>query len=595
MASSAGLRRQNSARDKSKPLPNISGPSPRNTTSHLVVCGAVEAKDVWLFGDFLGFTSALREQSRPINGTFLNCFDLETYFGKTAYKDVKFGLREEVGDDNEWDSGDEIVIYTRFEFEHRTRWWEQLDQEERQIIILRVLEWIRTRTQETKPGDIVSIILIGHGNLEGIILGGKTFKPADLAAACSLFAPDIQVNIVIKACYSGAFTDAFKVSNQRNIYVHTSAKAAQKSYSTRLSISGRLRNSLFGDAFIQTLGLMRDPDERWTLEKQSSFVKERLNKSTILLTRRSEPQVVSDSPKTRLMMNIMDRDYVDVTFSQAPVHARRVLTPQNESLPLLRQSARKINNITAAEFEAASEVITYEMSLINTDYPEHGDFDVIPRWFSRKLVPPHNQAEATVQVAQALAYRFKIQERFLVIAEHLIRAELLSIDALYTPMDLFRYSRSVETVLKALQCFPLVHECMDHHSDGLGQEFQAPARWLATVIVRSCADWTRILNWLCTIQMLGTPDIDRIRELSHKGLKIAVNPKELESKEVKPRQFGFWLPEGVKIRDMCETWSTRYLSVKRVYESLTGSEWPDYDIVESSMAMLLEIERESTP
>src|SRR5277367_5211222 len=93
-----------------------------------------------------------------------------------------------------------------------------------------------------------SIILIGHGSLEGIILGGKTFKPADLAATCSLFAPDVQVNIVIKACYSGAFANAFKVSNQRNIYIHTSAKAAQKSYSTRLSISGRLRNSLFGDA-----------------------------------------------------------------------------------------------------------------------------------------------------------------------------------------------------------------------------------------------------------------------------------------------------------------------------------------------------------
>jgi len=200
-----------------------------------------------------------------------------------------------------------------------------------------------------------------------------------------------------------------------------------------------------------------------------------------------------------------------------------------------------------------------------------------------------------VQVAQALAYRFKIQEQFLVVAAHLIWIDLLSIDALYTPMDLFRYSPSVQTVLEALQCFQLGRECMEHESGLVGQEFEPAPRWLATIIVRSCADWTRILNWLCTIQMLGTPDIDRIRELSHKGLKIAVNPKELESKEVEPRQFGFWLPEGVKIRDMCETWSTRYLSVKRVYESLTGSEWPDYDIVESSMAMLLEIERESTP
>jgi len=94
------------------------------------------------------------------------------------------------------------------------------------MVIPRALEWIRTRTQEAKPGDIISIILIGYGNLEGII-GGNTFKPADLTAACSLFAPDVQVSIAIKACYSGAFANAFKVSNQRNIYIHTSAKAKQ--------------------------------------------------------------------------------------------------------------------------------------------------------------------------------------------------------------------------------------------------------------------------------------------------------------------------------------------------------------------------------
>src|SRR4051794_38933926 len=156
MASSAA-RKQNAARDKSQPLPDISGPSPRNTTSHLVVCGAVEPEDIWLFGDFLGFTSVLSEQSRPINGTFINCFDLEKYFVTTDLKDVKFGRREKIGDNNEWDNRDEIVVYTRFEFEQRTTWWEQLNQKERRNVISRVREWIRTHTQEAKPGDIVSI------------------------------------------------------------------------------------------------------------------------------------------------------------------------------------------------------------------------------------------------------------------------------------------------------------------------------------------------------------------------------------------------------------------------------------------------------
>jgi len=69
-----------------------------------------------------------------------------------------------------------------------------------------------------------------------------------------------------------------------------------------------------------------------------------------------------------------------------------------------------------------------------------------------------------------------------------------------------------------------------------------------------------------------------------------VNTKESESKEVESSQLGFWLPHGVKIRDFCKTWSTRYLSVKQVYESLTGSEWSDCNMAESSIAMLLEIE-----
>src|SRR4051812_42955395 len=107
MASSAGLRTQNKFRDKTKKIPDLSGPSPRKTTSHLVVCGVERQNDIWLFGDFLGFTSTLREQSPPVNGTFINCFDLDDYFNATGMKDIKFGRREEIGDEY-WDSGDEI-------------------------------------------------------------------------------------------------------------------------------------------------------------------------------------------------------------------------------------------------------------------------------------------------------------------------------------------------------------------------------------------------------------------------------------------------------------------------------------------------------
>jgi|SRR5271170_2755858 len=138
MASSAeSVGELSSRQDKTKNVPILSAHSPGNTTSHLVVCGAEQVDDSWLFGDFLGFTSALRGQSPPVNGTFLNCFDLESYFNVMSRKDIKFGRREEIGYED-WSSGDELV-YTKFDFDHRTRWWTQLSKEERRTIIPRVL------------------------------------------------------------------------------------------------------------------------------------------------------------------------------------------------------------------------------------------------------------------------------------------------------------------------------------------------------------------------------------------------------------------------------------------------------------------------
>jgi hypothetical protein len=73
---------------------------------------------------------------------------------------------------------------------------------------------------------------------------------------------------------------------------------------------------------------------------------------------------------------------------------------------------------------------------------------------------------------------------------------------------------------------------MDYNDDALGKPFEAPAMWLAIVIVRSCADWTRILNRLITIKMLGELDSDRVNEISRRRLKFTVNPREAEMKEV---------------------------------------------------------------
>ena len=156
-----------------------------------------------------------------------------------------------------WDSDDQIASYTRWQYEHRELWWDQVRRELWPTTKDRVLRWIDNKSHDVINGDIVTIVLIGHGDSEGIYIAGKPLSPSDLAVACTKFPPEVQINLILKACSSGAFAKAFRVLGQSNMYVHTSSKdKAEKSYSDRRSISGRLRNSLFGAAFVETLGLM---------------------------------------------------------------------------------------------------------------------------------------------------------------------------------------------------------------------------------------------------------------------------------------------------------------------------------------------------
>lgn len=118
-----------------------------NTTRHLVVCGVTGTRCSWLSGDFLGFITALKDQG--IHEIFINCFDLDGYFEQGKFTDIKFGKREEVGEGDR-ESGDHIAIYSRWDWEHRTPWWIQLNS-----VASKVLEWVRKQAADTKPKDIV--------------------------------------------------------------------------------------------------------------------------------------------------------------------------------------------------------------------------------------------------------------------------------------------------------------------------------------------------------------------------------------------------------------------------------------------------------
>lgn len=230
------------------------------------------------------------------------------YFNTTGLMDIKFGRRKEMGDES-WDSDYQIAIYTRWQYEHRKLWWEQVRRELWPTTKDGVLRWIENKAQDATPGSIVTIILIGHGNQNGIYIGGKPLSPSNLAGACAKFQTNVQINLVIKACSSGAFAKAFRIVGQTNLYLHTSSKDEfERSFSNRRSVSRRLRNSLFGAAFVETLGLMKDEDEIWTLEKQKQKIEASVSGPRVPPPLVSHPQVVSDSSTKRLMWDILSRD-----------------------------------------------------------------------------------------------------------------------------------------------------------------------------------------------------------------------------------------------------------------------------------------------
>lgn len=500
MASSAGLR----TRTKNSACSSVSSVHP--STNHLVVCGAVGVDDVWLFGDFLGFTSLLKEQS--VYGTFINCFDLDSYFKHTEYPDIKFGRRWEIPDDENRVSGDEIVVYTKFDWQHRTRWWTQLEKPEVDRARSLVLEWIADRAKTTKAGDIVTIVLIGHGNTEGIGLGGRLLEPMALANACSHLPADAQLNIVIKSCYSGVFTKAFETSQRSRQYIHTSANAEQESFSALGSIRERFGNSVFGSAFVRALGLMKEPEETWRLIKHGEFIKTQCENPTYS-RRLSTPQISTTSKKTELMNSILFRDYVDVSIPNPPQRARRVITPPSISHSLPSSGLELTMN--SAPYRAATAFIAKEMDMANTDMPDPSDMALVESWF----IPwssPSLKAQNIQKILHGLAFRWLAQERILMIAEDLISQGLVNIESFNKPMALASnqdYSDSAKTVYKVLLSFTLGSDCLDRfHVPGNhdpGRPFMSALRWLFVLVCRSCTDWELVVSRWVGFQLPGKP------------------------------------------------------------------------------------------
>jgi hypothetical protein len=89
---------------------------------------------------------------------------------------------------------------------------------------------IREKKQQAETGDVVNIILEGHGDRNGCYyIGDRRPHPYIFRDLIADFNEGVQVNAISGACYSAKFIDAIKTSNQRDRYF-TAASGGMKQH-----------------------------------------------------------------------------------------------------------------------------------------------------------------------------------------------------------------------------------------------------------------------------------------------------------------------------------------------------------------------------
>lgn len=136
-------------------------------------------------------------------------------------------------------------------------------------------------------------------------------------------------------------------------------------------------------------------------------------------------------------------------------------------------------------------------------------------------------------------------------AENVMALGLLSYEAIVMPMGLSQPTSSVSAVMDGLRCFECLERATNVNEGGFGITFDAPVMWLATVIVRTCMDWTRILDLLVTIPILG-------RQVWGRRPRFTINPNEAKVEAVISPEFKLWLPHGLPISVFIDNFISRY-------------------------------------
>lgn len=535
-------------------------PVMKNPSSRfIVVCGASNVEESWLFGDFVGFRRVLDQLGAT--GEFLNVFPIKEFFERGKGENVMFGTED--------DRKNAMEIYNKDEWENEKNQSFFKEYKDDTLLYKDTLSFIDNATRTSEPGDSFTIVLIGHNNDNGISLGGSNVEKAVLEDFLAKFKPDVEVNLVIQSRSPGCFVDAIQVANKRpRSYLETSAKAGQASHSDILCASSRFGNLVLGSPFNDLLGFAYakaapGPDES-NLKLLSKFG------------------------------NVLSQDYVKISFN-CPHAARRLLTPTSRDIQetLAQQESRSPEApfVPSEALSSTSQMLDAEISLVG-GFLSDKDCGIVVIGTGARYARSLNRIDDRAygqQLGLQLAnfkWRFRIQEPFYLAFQTLEENGLVSSveECFEYPIGWREDSPNVFGLFKTLREFRIARDCFSITSDMA--LFEAPVTWLAIAIARTSPDVQKALQFLHDSQVLGPFDKEAFEERGE--IKVQVNRREMACKVQKDiPQIGFWLPQNIKWRSNMGPWASnvrdRYRAMKLAYEKCSGEDSWGYDAIERSL------------
>ncbi|KAF2809617.1 uncharacterized protein BDZ99DRAFT_520959 [Mytilinidion resinicola] len=521
-----------SNRDPDKEFPEAMSPKvqahrpdlKQGTAFYLVVCGATSETDSWMWSDFMAYTVLLR--GCGINGTFLNCLDLDKIFGFLSHdnhKDIRFGQVQ--GTD------EPLLKYTRLRYTTEPRWWEQVDPDD---LMMRVWGWVVDVMKRAVPGDAVNIIVEAHGNeLYGAKLGTKYLSKHQAGTLCNKFQKGVQVNFIVGACHSGIFTDIVRSQGQEPRYISSSTSAKGLAMSFPRSVSNRVRNMKFAQAWVQSLArvtlpglpdLPRQPSR--SLAEHENFLRQMTYRS-VSGSMDDYQSYIAPNDLTQLVEEMVFREKIDFLYDPAVTSSRRRI-----EVPALDETIMRY-------FLTPTETS-------KTPHPQNSNPQGLVAELKAIVVAEKAFCNPDTHLAAEDIGVLEVLDVF----HTLVSRGLLLSTAIQQPVDLVRASNEARDAGMLLGCLEGFQD-----ADGTPCPYHLSLSdiliWFAIIILRGYNSAPGIvMETILDTKFLGGLNRDRIseyREISDNLVAWRHDPNHCVAPPGRTAGFGFWLPHNADL------------------------------------------------